>query len=352
MKTAVIFSPIFYQHDPGEDHPESAKRLQSIVNELESKLSINKKWEFVRPHRASIENLELVHGIEYIRLVDAVCRSGGGPLDLEDTVVSRKSFDVALYAVGGALEAVDLVMKRKTENAFALVRPPGHHASKFRACGFCIFNNVAIAVEHLRRKFGLKRVLVLDIDAHHGNGTQETFYETDEVMYISLHEDPTSFPGTGFVDEVGKGEGKGYTVNIPLPLGTSDSFYLKAMNEVAMPITRQYRPEFILVSAGFDAHYMDPVGNLSLSASIYKQVYDIILQASSETCQGKTVSILEGGYNVNYVGKLCTTAIARMAQMPYSVNDKIPLTRKNVESQGLKILEKVKSIQRKFWDLD
>lgn len=351
-KTVIIFSPIFYQHDPGKDHPESAKRLQSIVNELESKLSINRRWEFARPRRASIEDLELVHGIEYIKLVEAVCRSGGGQLDLEDTVVSRKSFEVALHAAGGALEAVDLVMERKAENAFALVRPPGHHASKFRACGFCLFNNVAIAAEHLRRTFGLRRILVLDTDAHHGNGTQETFYETDEVMYISLHEDPTSFPGTGFIDEIGKGEGIGYNVNIPFPMKTGDAVYMKAMEEIVMPIMLQYRPEFILVSAGFDAHYMDPVGNLSLSASTYRKVYDTVLQAASKTCQGKVVSVLEGGYNIHYVGKLCCTAIARMSRMTYSVNDRIPPVRKNLESQGAKIVEEVKKVQKEFWDLN
>ncbi len=351
-KTAVIFSPIFYQHNPGRDHPESAQRLRSIVNELESKLSVNKRWELVRPRRASIEDLELVHGIEYIKLVEAVCRSGGGLLDLQDTAVSRESFEVALHAVGGALGAVDLVMERRVENAFALVRPPGHHAGKFRACGFCIFNNVAIAAEHLRRRFNLKKVLILDIDSHHGNGTQEKFYETNEVLCISAHEDPSSFPGTGFVDEIGKGEGAGYTVNVPLPLKTGDMIYLRVMKEIVAPIMLQFRPEFILVSAGFDAHYMDPVGNLSLSASAYKQIYDMILHTASETCQGKIVSVLEGGYNVSYVGKLCSMTIARMAGMPYSVKDKVLPVKKSLESQGAKIIEEVKTVQREFWDLD
>ena len=351
-KTAVIFSPIFYRHNPGRDHPESAQRVRVIVNELESKLSANKKWEFIRPHRASIEDLELAHGIEYIKLVEAVCQSGGGLLDLQDTVVSRESFEVALHAVGGALDAVDLVMERRVENAFALVRPPGHHAGKFRALGFCLFNNVAIAAEHLRRKFNLKRVLVLDIDAHHGNGTQEKFYGTNEVLYMSAHEDPSSFPGTGFIDEVGKGEGTGYDVNVPLPFETGDTVYLRAMEEIVMPIMLQYRPEFILVSAGFDAHYMDPVGNLSLSASAYKRIYDMILHAASETCQGKVASVLEGGYNLNYVGKLCSTAIARMAGMPYSVKDRVPPVKRSLESQGAKIIREVKRVQREFWNLD
>ena len=210
-KTAVVFSPIYYRHNAGKYHPESAQRLRAIAAGLEkSKLSKNGNWQFVHPEKAPIEHVQLIHIMEYIKLVEAVCKSGGGQLDLGDTITSRESFEVALYAVGGTLKAVSLVMENAFENAFALVRPPGHHAGKFRTCGFCVFNNVAIAAEYLVEKFGLERVAILDIDAHHGNGTQEAFYETSKVLYISLHEDPRSFPGTGFVNEIGRGEGLGY----------------------------------------------------------------------------------------------------------------------------------------------
>jgi len=350
-KTAIIFSPIFYQHNPGRDHPESAQRLRAMLNELKNRLSDDKRWEFINPHRASIGDLELVHGAEYIKLVKAVCKSGGGLLDLQDTVVSRESFNVALHAVGGALDAVDLVMERRAENAFALVRPPGHHAGRYRACGFCLFNNVAIAAEHLRKRFNMKRIAVLDVDAHHGNGTQEKFYEANEVLYISIHEDPSSFPGTGFTDEVGKGDGAGYNVNIPLPIGTSDGVYLRAMTELVTPIMLQYKPEFILVSAGFDGHYLDPVGTLSLSASAYERIFDMILLVASKTCQGKFVSVLEGGYNVNIVGRLFAIAIGRMAGMSYSVKDRVPTLKKSLESQGVKVLREVKNAQRDFWNI-
>jgi len=193
-RTAVVFSPIYYQHNPGRSHPESAKRLAAIVSELKkNKLSRGKNWQFVEPEKARIKDVALVHDPEYIKLVEAVCKSGGGLLDSGDTVASPESFNVALYAVGGTLKAVKLVMEKRFENAFALVRPPGHHAEKFRAFGFCVFNNIAIAARFLLKKFGLKRILILDIDAHHGNGTQETFYETNKVLYISLHQDPPRF---------------------------------------------------------------------------------------------------------------------------------------------------------------
>jgi acetoin utilization deacetylase AcuC-like enzyme len=352
-KTAIVFSPIYYRHNPGKDHPESAERLRAIINELEkSGLAKNKKLHFVHPDRASIEDIALAHAVEYIRLVEAACKFGGGLLDLQDTVVSSESFEVALYAAGGALKAVDLVMNGKCDNAFALVRPPGHHAGKYRALGFCLFNNVAIAAEHLLRSFKLKRVLILDVDAHHGNGTQEKFYDRNDVLYVSLHEDPSSFPGTGFIDEIGEGKGLGYNVNIPLPFGTTDHVYLKAMKEIVEPIACQYKPEITLVSAGFDGHYTDPVGELSLSASCIQQTYEIIANLSSELCQGKLVSVLEGGYRLKIVGKLAAAAIAKMSAIPYATKDRAPTAKRRAESQGLKILGEVKKVQGAFWRLE
>lgn len=303
------------------------------------------------PEKASIEDVELAHAIEYIRLVEAVCRAGGGPLDSQDTVASPDSFKVALYAVGAALKAVKLVMERTFENAFAIVRPPGHHAERYRALGFCIFNNVAVAAKYLIEEFGLSRVLILDVDAHHGNGTQQMFYDTDKALYISLHEDPTDFPGTGFTRETGKGKGSGYNVNIPLPYGTGDHVYLSALEEIVTPIAYQYEPEFILVSAGFDAHYSDPVGNLSLSASCMKKVYGKIADLASKTSQKRLVCVLEGGYNLKMIGRLATSALAEMTGTPLTIRDRIPRVKKGTESQGRKIIEEAKKTQQAFWKL-
>ena len=352
-KTAVIFSPKYYQHNTGKNHPESAKRLGAIVNELKrGKLSKSKNWQFVTPEKARIEDVELVHDIEYIKFVETFCKSGGGLIDLEDTVVSPESFEVALYAVGGTLKAVNLVMEKKFENAFALVRPPGHHAEKFRAFGFCIFNNIAIAARYLLKKFNLRRILILDIDAHHGNGTQETFYETNKVLYISLHQDPRIFPGTGFIDEIGEGEGLGYNVNIPFPFRTGDQIYLKAMKEIVMPIIRQYKPQFILVSAGLDGHYTDSVASLSLSALCYQEIYEIIVNLASEVCEGRLVSVLEGGYSLKFVGKIAAAAIAKMTRAFYIVDDKVPVTSKRNRRRGETVIKDVKEVQRVFWSID
>ncbi|MGB9741191.1 MAG: histone deacetylase family protein [Candidatus Bathyarchaeia archaeon] len=351
-RTAVIFSPKYYRHDTGRSHPESAKRVGVIVNELKrGKIAKSKNWQFVKPRKASLEEIQLVHDPDYIKFVKDFCRCGGGFLDSGDTVVSAESFEVAKYAVGGTLKTVDLVMEKQFENAFALVRPPGHHAGKFSAAGFCIFNNVAIAAKYLLRKFGLKRILIFDIDAHHGNGTQEIFYETDRVLYVSLHEDPRSFPGTGFMDEVGEGEGLGYNVNIPLPFGANDQVYLKALKEIAIPIVSQYKPQFMLVSAGLDGHYTDPVANLSLSALCYEKVYGKIIELASQMCDGKLVFALEGGYSLKFVGKLAALAIARMSGSNYTVNDRVVAASAHVKRQCGKVLNEVKKIQGSFWSL-
>jgi acetoin utilization deacetylase AcuC-like enzyme len=270
---------------------------------------------------------------------------------LEDTVASPKSFEVALLAVGGTLQAVNVVNKNKFENAFALVRPPGHHAGRFQACGFCIFNNVAIAARYLLERVGLKRILVLDIDAHHGNGTQEIFYETSKVLYVSVHQDPCLFPGTGFIGEVGKGEGEGYKVNVPLPFGTEDQVYLRALKEIAVPIARQYKPQFVLVSAGLDGHYTDPVGNLSLTTRCYETIFQMIVDVASETCEGKLVAVLEGGYSLRAVGKIAATAIARMSGTAYAANDTVPVASGKTRMLGESIIEDAKKVQRSFWKL-
>ncbi len=351
-RTAVVFSPEYYKHNPGKDHPESAKRLYAIVEELrQGQLSQSRKWQFIKPEKASVDDLALVHDMQYIKGVRDICRSGGGLLDTGDTVVSSETFDVALCAVGGAVKAIRLVMQGCYENSFVLVRPPGHHATRHYGLGFCVFNNVAVATKRLLRDFKLERVLILDIDSHHGNGTQQAFFETDKVLYISLHEDPRGFPGTGFAQEVGEGKGCGYTVNIPLPFGTDDQTYLKAWKEIAVPIALQYRPQFVLVSAGLDCHYADPVGELSLSAVGYRKIFQSIGALARRSCGGRLVLVLEGGYGVRYIGKIAASAIAAMSGSMYTVDDKVPVSNRLVRDKGKKMMKEVKEIQRNYWQL-
>ncbi len=353
MKTAIMYSPMFLRHDTGPNHPETPSRLRVIMDELNgSRLLKTGECGIVTPKPAKRQDLELVHEADYIELVKKTCLQGGGLLDLSDTVVSRKSYDAAVLAVGAVIDAVDMVNTRKVQNAFALVRPPGHHAGPYYALGFCLFNNAALGAAHLLNRLNYDRVLVLDIDAHHGNGTQEIFYDTNRVLYMSLHEDPTDFPGTGFADEIGEAQGRGYTVNIPFPLRVDNRIYLEAFNKIVLPIIEQYRPQFMLVSAGFDGHYTDPVAELGLSLQGYSYMFSRILTHASQFCEGKVVVTLEGGYSLSFLGKMVTSAIAKMAGIKYdAMKDIGPMadakTRKNAEQ----IIKNVKRIQSLFWRL-
>jgi len=351
-KTAVVFTPKYLNHKTGLGHPESPARLRGIMEELKRSGFLEAgKCSLVEPDAASIEEVKLVHEFDYIQLVKRVCASGGGLLDLGDTVVSPESFGVALFAAGGALKAVDLVMAGEFRNAFALVRPPGHHAGPYYALGFCIFNNAAIATAHLLRDFSLDRVLILDVDAHHGNGTQEIFHGNNKVLYISLHQDPTDFPGTGFADEVGEGEALGFTVNIPFPFRIDDQIYFEAFDQIVVPVVRQYKPQFIVVSTGFDNHYSDPVASLSLSALSYVETFGKVLELASKFCMGRLVAVLEGGYSRSFLGRMAVAVISKMAGIPYPIKDKQPVAGPKIQKRAKKILEEVKSIQSSFWNL-
>jgi len=351
-ETAVVYSPKYLRHKTGPRHPESPSRLRVIMRELKkSGILENERCSLVEPEIASINDLELIHDIDHIQRIQQFCRCGGGLLDQGDTVVSPESYEVALLAAGGSVKAADLVMAGKFRNAFAFVRPPGHHAGSDYPMGFCVFNNVAVAASHLLENFSLDRVLILDIDAHHGNGTQEIFYRSNKVLYVSLHEDPTEFPLTGFAEEVGEDEGLGYTVNVPLPYGTADRIYLRAFNEIAVPIINQYKPQFILVSTGFDTHYTDPVGNLSLSALSYAKIFDAVLESAMKFCQGKLVAVLEGGYSLRFLGKMACAVTAKMAEIPYSIQDKPRCANLKIRRKGEKTIKQVKKIQSSFWNI-
>ncbi len=351
-ETAVVYSPKYLHHKTGPHHPEVPSRLRVIMRELnKSGILENENCSLIEPENASINDLQLVHDNDHIQRIKQFCGCGGGLLDARDTVVSSESYDVARLAAGGTVKAADLVMRGKYRNAFAFVRPPGHHAGPDYPMGFCIFNNVAVAASHLLENFGLDRVLILDVDTHHGNGTQEIFYRSDRVLYVSLHEDPSEFPLTGFADEVGEDEGLGYTVNVPFPYGTGDRIYLRAFNEIVVPIINQYKPQFILVSTGFDAHYTDPVGNLSLSALSYAKIFDAVLESASKFCQGKLVAVLEGGYSLRFLGKMACTVTAKMAEITYSIKDKPRCANLKIRRKGEKTIEQVKKIQSSFWNI-
>lgn len=351
-ETAVIFSFEYLNHVTDFTHPESPRRLEAIMEGLnESAIFRSDRCSLIEPEPASFEALELVHDADYIRWVDKICKSGGGLLNVDGTVVSRGSFKVAVLAVGGAIKAVKSVMRGEFKNSFAIVRPPGHHAGPHQALGFCIFNNAALAATYLLRSFNLKRVLILDIDAHHGNGTQEIFYDTDEVLYVSLHEDPSGFPETGFIDEVGEGRGLGYTVNIPLPFGAGDPAYWRAFKDIVIPVIQQYEPQFIMVSTGFDGYYRDPVANLSLSTSIYLTVFQSLLCLAHRLCSDRLVAILEGGYKPSFLREIMPGIISKMAGLKYKVRVRRPPLDLEAEKASKKIIGEIKHFQSSFWDL-
>jgi acetoin utilization deacetylase AcuC-like enzyme len=353
VRTALVFSQIYYSHDTGPGHPENSDRLRVIMKELERSrvLLSSGGCMLVEPRQAKATDLELVHTPEHIQVVDRICRLGGGLLDLGDTVVSPQSFEVARYAVGGAVTAVDLILSNEAENAFSLARPPGHHAGRQYASGFCVFNSIAVAAKHLLKDFGLQRILILDIDAHHGNGTQEIFYDSSEVLYISLHEDPSLFPGTGFVDEVGRGEGMGFNVNIPFPFSAGDRAYLNAFDNIVAPIARQYKPQFILASVGYDGYQGDPIARLNLSATTFPLVFDRILGLAAKLCGRKFAATLEGGYNLRQMGKIAASTISRMAKVHYDLEVGSHAADLRAEKKAEKIIDEVKKTMSVFWSL-
>lgn len=350
-RTAIVYSPRYLAHKTGPSDPESPKRLRAIMKGIEQESLLKKaNFSLIEPRSASTRELQLAHNPEYINLVKRISESGGGFLG-DYTVASRESFEVARLAAGGAIKAVDKVMSGEFRNAFVLARPPGHHAGHGYALGFCIFNNVALSAAYLLQNHGLDRVLILDIDAHHGNGTQEIFYDTDEVLYISLHEDPTEFPETGFTDETGREDGEGYTVNIPLPFGSGDPVYWKAVKTIAAPIARQYKPQFMLVSAGFDGYYRDTAAELSLSAYIYPVVFQAALDIANKSCEDRIAAILEGGYRLWFLRKIVPAAIAKIAGINMRIRDARPFLNLDAEREAEKTLERVKRVQSEFWEL-
>jgi acetoin utilization deacetylase AcuC-like enzyme len=290
-----VYDPLYLEHGtPG--HPERPERLQAIVQHLEG-AGVLSRLHRVEPREATADDLALVHAPELVAAVrEAAATRSGVWLD-PDTYVVPRSYEAALLAAGGALAATDAVLDGSLESAFCLVRPPGHHATPRRAMGFCLFNNVAIAAAHALQRRGLERVAVIDFDVHHGNGTQDAFYLDPRVLYFSTHQHPF-YPGTGYVEEAGAGEGAGTTVNVPLPPGCGREEYLRCYREVCDPLLRRFRPQALFVSAGFDAHFADPLAQELLDARGYYEIAELLKSLAGELCQGRIVYALEGGYDL------------------------------------------------------
>jgi acetoin utilization deacetylase AcuC-like enzyme len=294
MKVGLIYDPIYLKHDTGA-HVENSSRLVETVSLLE-KSKLMGKLVAIPPRAALVEEVALAHSRSHISRVQSYSTKGGGWLD-GDTYASHASYEVALYAVGGALQGVDAVMTGKVNHAFALVRPPGHHATSDEAMGFCLFNNIAVAAEYAKRNYQLERVLIADFDVHHGNGTQEIFYSDPKVLYFSTHQYPW-YPGSGSIYEDGSGEGKGFTVNVPLPAYCGDNELLRAYKEILVPVAKRFQPQLMLVSAGYDPHWADQLSLMELTVAGFAGIVSIIKELADELCQGKLLLSLEGGYHL------------------------------------------------------
>jgi acetoin utilization deacetylase AcuC-like enzyme len=296
--TGLVYDEQYLWHRPGEWHPERPARLEAIMQRLQE-TGLLEELILIRPYPAPVPWIERLHDPEYIKRFRQACEKGYTIFGVPDCGISPESYDIALLAVGGVFAAIENVMSGMVQNAFCAVRPPGHHAERSKAMGFCFFNNIALGAVYLLENFGLKRVAIVDWDVHHGNGTQHLFESDPRVFYLSLHEDPFScFPGTGDSGERGKGKGKGFTLNLPLPAGSGDEAYLAALNEQGLPRLREFAPQFVLISAGFDAHEDDPLAHQTLTRGAYQQMGKLLLQLAEDSAEGRLISVLEGGYNL------------------------------------------------------
>jgi acetoin utilization deacetylase AcuC-like enzyme len=310
-RVALCRDPVFAEHDAGPGHPERPERLRAVDRGLEE-AGLLPSLEALPARAATPEELRRVHAAAH---VERIAAGAGRHLRIDpDTAMSPRSHEAALRAAGSVAEAVERVLDGTLDRAFCAVRPPGHHATPGRAMGFCLFNNVAVgAAAALAR--GVRRVAVLDFDVHHGNGTQDAFWSDPRVLFVSSHQFPF-YPGTGALDEAGAGEGRGFTVNLPMPAGQGDGEYARAWREIVEPIGRAFDPELVLVSAGFDAHRDDPLGGMAVTAAGFGALMDVCLAVAAGSARGRLVAVLEGGYDTGGIAESAAAAVGRMLDRP------------------------------------
>ncbi|HQU92629.1 MAG TPA: histone deacetylase [Pyrinomonadaceae bacterium] len=312
MTTAIIHHPIYEKHDTGPGHPEMASRYRVVMDSLQKDEGLWSSLTEITPEKASQGLVQAAHTKEHFKRVEGAFANGLDRLD-SDTTISMKSFDASLYAAGGAISAVDAVMSGEVRNAFAAVRPPGHHATAESTMGFCIFNNVAVAARYAQNKYKeIENVAIIDWDVHHGNGTQGIFYSDPSVFFFSMHQYPW-YPGTGSYGETGQGKGLGATKNLPVKAYTTAADQNSSFEAAIEEIGSRMKPDMIFISAGFDAHRSDPLGQLQLEDPDYARMTRVMMQWADDVCDGRIVSCMEGGYNLQTLGETVRTHVATLA---------------------------------------
>ena len=342
MPVSLVTHPDYTRHLTGPGHPERPARLAAVLGALRTD-----EWDAqlrrIEPEPVEPQLLSAVHGGQYIEQVRALAAAGGGHLD-PDTVVSPASYDVALRAAGGSVAAVQEAVAAQGR-AFALVRPPGHHARHTHGMGFCLFNNVACAAE-AARALGMARVFILDWDVHHGNGTQEIFYQRSDVLFCSLHQEYW-YPGTGAIEETGAGEGAGFTVNLPLPAGTGDEGYRHAFEEVVLPLLHAFAPDVLLISAGYDAHHADPLGGMLLSAPGFAALTRLVLAHHARP----VAAVLEGGYDLAALARCVAATLAVLAGTQMAAADDGAPEAETAYATVRSRVREVRRVVRDFWPI-
>lgn len=345
-QTAIFRSPLFLEHMKNFDHIESAQRLEVLYEALDQP-EIAQHFTFPAFEAASHKLLEQVHSPAYVSQVAATAGKPQVVLD-PDTRTSPLSYEAACLAAGSAITAARLLVEGEVKNAFCLVRPPGHHAESDHAMGFCLFNNVAVAARYALKQLNLKRVLIVDWDIHHGNGTQHSFYDTDKVLYFSTHLSP-HYPGTGASYEVGNGQGEGYTINVPLSSHLDNHAYATIFNTLLAPIARQYQPELIILSAGYDIHRDDPLGGMLVTGPGFSYMTKVLLDLAAELCDNRFMACLEGGYSLHGLREGVFASLAEMRGQSL-LTDKAVIEFTSAASP-IKALDETRNIAKKFWTL-
>ncbi|MEM0492773.1 MAG: histone deacetylase [Candidatus Thermoplasmatota archaeon] len=338
MRTHLVYSHLFDNHNC-KGHPENAERLHAMIKSFKES-PLQRHIKIIEPSILPEGLLYKVHSPDMIEQVKEMSDKEDKDeswIDL-DTYVCRSDYETARLAAGGLLQLCREIIDGTIDNGYALIRPPGHHATRLRSMGFCLFNNAAIAAHYLTTRN--KRVLIIDHDVHHGNGTQDIFYDRNDVMYQSFHLSP-HYPGTGDHDEIGEGNGKGYTINAPLPYGSGDKAVTNILEEIMLPVAREFKPDFIIISAGYDSHHLDPLGGLKLTVNMYGEIikrYSII--------QPRVICTLEGGYNLEWIGKCMLSQLGEMTSKPIQIKDSA-----NETADITPLISKIRKQLRDYWSI-